>query len=117
MKLYYSPGACSLATRIVLHEAGIAAEFERVDLKAKVTESGADYLAINPVGSVPLLVLDDGETLTENVAVLDWIAHQSPALATQGDKLAHTRQLEMLAFISTEIHKQFGRTFFPTSAA
>jgi glutathione S-transferase len=65
---------------------------------------------------VPALVLDDGQMLTENVAILDWIADHCPRLAPQGEH-AHSRMLEMLAFISTEIHKQFGRTFFPTSDA
>jgi glutathione S-transferase len=116
MKLYLAPGACSLASHIALHEAGI--EFDRVtvDLRAKRTEDGRDYNEVNPKGYVPLLELDDGRTLTENVAVLDWIADRHPRLAPKGD-MAHSRMLEMLAFISTEIHKQFGRTFFPTSDA
>src|SRR5688572_33287926 len=80
MKLYYSPGACSLATRIALHEAGLEAEFERVDLKAKVTETGADYSAINPAGSVPKLVLDDGAAVTENVAILVLMAEHGQAV-------------------------------------
>lgn len=106
MKLYYSPGACSLATRISLHEAGIAAEFERVDLKAKVTERGEDYTAINPAGSVPLLVLDDGTAITENVAVLDLIAQRVPELGVDG-ALGRTRLIEMLSFLSTELHIAF----------
>lgn len=117
MKLYLAPGACSLASHIALHEAGITFDRVSVDLRTKRTEDGADFSQVNPKGYVPALVLDDGELLTENVAVLDWITHQSPALAPQGGQLAHTRLLEMLAFISTEIHKQFGRAFFPTSDA
>lgn len=116
MKLYLAPGACSLASHIALHEAGISFDRVSVDLRNKRTADGVDFSRINPKGYVPALVLDDGETLTENVAVLDWIAHQSPDLAPQG-KLAHTRLLETLAFISTEIHKQFGRAMFPTSDA
>ena len=105
-KLYYSPGACSLSTRIALHEAGIPAAFERVDLKAKVTEHGNDYRAINPAGSVPLLVLDDGAAITENVAVLDLVAEREPKLGVAGP-LGRTRLLEMLSFLSTELHIAF----------
>lgn len=112
MKLYYSPGACSLATRIVLHEAAIAAEFERVDLKAKVTESGADYRAINPAGSVPMLVLDDGEAVTENVAVLDLLAQRAPQLGVEG-AMGRTRLLEMLSFLSSELHIAFKPFWHP----
>jgi glutathione S-transferase len=106
MKLYYAPGACSLADHIALHEAGLAFDHEKVDLKAKRTESGADFTTINPKGYVPALTLDSGETLSENIAILDWIAHQNSKLAPSGP-LAHTRLLEALAFISTEIHKSF----------
>jgi glutathione S-transferase len=106
MKLYYTPGACSLADRIALHEAGIPAEFEKVDLATKTTETGADFLDVNRKGYVPALVLDSGETLTENIAVLSWIADQAPALLPDGP-LGQTRLLEALAFISTELHKGF----------
>jgi glutathione S-transferase len=116
MKLYLAPGACSLSEHIALHEAGLPFERVTVDLRSKRTDEGGDYSQINPKGYVPALVLDDGHVLTENVAILDWIAEQCPRLAPQGDR-ARTRLLEMLAFISTEIHKQFGRTFFPTSDA
>lgn len=110
MKLYYSPGACSLADHIALHEAKLTFEHEKVDLKTKRTESGADYAAINPKGYVPALTLDSGETLTENVAILDWIAHQDTALRPSGP-MGHTELLQALAFISTEIHKSF-KPFF-----
>ena len=116
MKLYLAPGACSLSEHIALHEAGLAFERVTVDLRSKRTDEGGDYSRINPKGYVPTLVLDDGQVLTENVAILDWIAQRNPQLAPQGEH-ARTRLLEMLAFISTEIHKQFGRTFFPTSDA
>ena len=106
MKLYYSPGACSLAVRISLHEAGIAADFERVDLKAKRTESGADYLGINPKGYVPMLVLDDGTSITEIDAVLDYVVERAPQLGPTGP-LARTRLIEMLAYLSTELHIAF----------
>lgn len=110
MKLYYSPGACSLADHIALHEAGLAFEHDKVDLKTKRTERGEDFTAINPKGYVPALVTDEGETLTENLAILDWIAYQAPSLVPPV-RLARTRLLEMLAFISTEIHKGFAPFF------
>ncbi|SAL82276.1 glutathione S-transferase [Caballeronia choica] len=116
MKLYYSPGACSLADHIALHEADIPFDRVRVDLKTKLTESGQNFEEINPKSYVPTLELDDGQTLTENVAILSWVAEQKPSLAPSGE-LAAQRLLEMLAFISTEIHKQFGRVFKPTSDA
>jgi glutathione S-transferase len=110
MKLYYSPGACSLADHIALHEAGIPFECEKVDLKTKRTQSGADFTTVNPKGYVPALTLDSGETLTENIAILDWIAHQKAALKPSG-ALGHTHLLQALAYISTEIHKSF-KPFF-----
>ena len=110
MKLYFSPGACSLADHIALHEAGLAFEHEKVDLKAKKTENDQDFLTINPKGYVPALTLDSGETITENVAILDWIAHQDGELKPAG-AMGHTHLLEALAYISTEIHKQF-KPFF-----
>jgi len=110
MKLYYAPGACSLADHIALHEAGLPFEHEKVDLKLKRTESGADFSQINPKGYVPALTLDTGETLTENIAILDWIAHQDTALKPSGP-MGHTHLLEALAYISTEIHKAF-KPFF-----
>lgn len=106
MKLYYAPGACSLATRISLHEAGIAADFERVDLRTKITESGADFSAINPKGYVPMLVLDDGSAVTENVAILDLIAERDPRLGPEG-RFGRTRLIEMLAYLSAELHVAF----------
>src|ERR1700761_3457294 len=110
MKLYFSPGACSLSDHIALHEAGLSFEHEKVDLKAKRTESGADYTKINPKGYVPALTLDGGETITENVAILDWIAHQDGALKPD-TPLGHTRLLEALGYLSSEVHKGF-KPFF-----
>lgn len=110
MKLYYAPGACSLAGRISLHEAGLAAQFERVDLRTKMTEEGYDFGAINAKGYVPTLVLDDGEMLTENLAILSLMADRHPPLGP-GGPLGRTRLIEMLAYISTELHKSF-RPFF-----
>jgi glutathione S-transferase len=117
MILYYSPGACSLADHIALHEADMTFDRVRVDLKAHATEDGRDYFHINPKGYVPALALDDGYVLTENIAILSWIADQRPQLAP---RVAHGRYrlLETLAFISTEIHKGFKPFFMPgTSAA
>jgi glutathione S-transferase len=116
MKLYYAPGACSLATRICLHQAGITAEFERVDLHARVTETGTDYLKINPKGSVPLLVLEDGQTVSENVALLDLLAERAPSLGVRGP-LGRTRLIEMLSFLSTELHIAFKPFFHDVGAA
>ncbi len=110
MKLYYAPGACSLADHIALHEAGLSFDHEKVDLKTKRTEGGVDFSTINPKGYVPALTLDSGETLSENIAILDWIAHQDSKLAPSGP-MGHTHLLEALAFISTEIHKSF-KPFF-----
>ncbi len=110
MKLYYAPGACSLADHIALHEAGLSFDHEKVDLKAKRTEAGVDFLTINPKGYVPALTIDSGETLSENVAILDWIAQQDSKLKPSGP-MAHTHLLEALAFVSTEIHKSF-KPFF-----
>jgi glutathione S-transferase len=106
MKLYYAPNACSLADHIALLEVGARFEAEAVDIRAKRTASGEDFYTINPKGYVPALVLDDCEILTENVAVLDWIAEQYPQLRRNG-VLSRTRELEMLAFIATEIHRAF----------
>ena len=106
MKLYYSPGACSLAGRISLHEAGLASEFERVDIKTKITERGYDYSAINPKGYVPMLVLDDGNAVTENTAILGLIADREPELGP-GGPLGHTRLIEILSWLSTELHVAF----------
>jgi glutathione S-transferase len=112
MILYFAPGACSLADHIALHEAGLKFDHVKVDLKTKTTEDGSDYTKINPKGYVPALTLESGETLTENIAILHWIASQKPA-AVSADTLAPSRLLEMLAFISTEIHKSFKPFFNP----
>lgn len=106
MKLYYSPLACSLADHIALLEAGVAFDSERVDLRTRRTASGGDLADVTAKPYVPVLVLDDGRVLTENIAILDWIAGSFPSLAAPGE-LGRTRTLEALAFISTEIHRQF----------
>lgn len=112
MKLYYSPGACSLADHIALIESGLPFETEKVDLKAKTTKSGADYAAINPKGYVPALALDEGGVLTENIAILSYIADRSGNLMPIDDR-ARFRVLEALAYISTELHKGFKPFFMP----
>jgi glutathione S-transferase len=114
MKLYYSPGACSLASHIALLEAGLDFELERVDLQTKLTETGADFNSINTKGYVPALVLDSREVITENIAVLDWIAGKAPQLGLEGE-MGRTRLLQDLAYISTEIHKSFKPIFVGAS--
>jgi glutathione S-transferase len=116
MKLYLAPGACSLADHIALHEAGLAFDHVRVDLRTKRTEDGRDFNEINPKGYVPALVMDDGQLLTENVAILAWVAERAPELAPGGE-LGRIRLIEMLAFVATELHKAFIRSLFPTSDA
>jgi glutathione S-transferase len=115
MKLYYSPGACSLSPHIVLREAGLEFELEKVDLRAKKTASGSNFRDVNPGGYVPLLVLDDGEKLAEGLAIVLYLASLAPdkALAPQPGGLPYIRLVEMLAYISTELHKGFGPLFKP----
>ena len=112
MKLYLSPGACSLADHIALHEAGLDFDRIRVDLKTGRTEDGRDYSRINPTGYVPAVEFDDGEVLTENIAILSLAADKAPGLTPDGP-FGRFRLLEMLAFISTEIHKAFKPFFKP----
>lgn len=113
MKLYYSPGACSLAPHIAAKEVGLALDLERVDLTTHRTEHGQDYRRLNPKGYVPALELDDGTLLTENVAMLPFIADLRPeaGLAPAPETMARTRLLEWLAFLATELHKSFGPIF------
>lgn len=115
MKLYYSPGACSLAVRIVLEELAIPCEYERVDLATKKTETGADYWQVNAKGSVPALQLDDGELLTENVVIQQYLADTTHATSLL-PPLGHMERyhvLEWLNFITTDLHKSFGPFFNP----
>jgi glutathione S-transferase len=113
MKLYYAPGACSLAVNIALHEAGIAFDLERVDNKTKVTKSGENFWDVNPKGVVPVLTLDSGETLTEVVALLQYVSDQKPGagLMPKAGTMDYYRALEWLSFIGTELHKQFTPLF------
>jgi glutathione S-transferase len=114
MKLYYMPGACSLATHILLREAGAAVELEKVG-RDKKTESGADFLAINPKGYVPALQLPDGDILTENVVLHGYVADTHPAskLAPAHGTKERLKQDELAVFISTEIHKTYSGLFNP----
>jgi glutathione S-transferase len=114
MKLYLAPGACSLADHIALHEAGLEFERIRVDIPTRRTESGDDFTAVNPKGYVPALVLDDGTVLTENAAILTWVADRAPLLAPGGE-LGRIRLAEMLSFIGAELHKLLIRSIFPIS--
>lgn len=115
MKLYYSPGACSLAVHIVLRDTATPFELVRVDLKAKRTEKGEDYLKINPKGYVPALQLDSGETLTEAGVILQYLADQRPesGLAPKLGTMERYHLMEMLNFVSTELHKTLGALFNP----
>lgn len=114
MKLYYHPGACSLSSQIALREAGRPFEAEDVDLDSKVTATGESFSSINPKGYVPALELDDGELITENLAVLDYIAAENPKLGLDGG-LGRTRLIETLAYISTELEKSFKPFFMSDS--
>ena len=115
MKLYYSPGACSQAPHIILHETGLSHEAVKVDLKEKRTEDGRDYRTINLKGAVPALELDNGEVLTENAVVLQYLGDRTNLgewLPPMGD-FRRYRVLEWLNFITTELHKNFAPLFKP----
>lgn len=105
MDLYYSPLACSMASRIVLYETGLEARFVRVDTKAGRTSDGADYRAINPKGLVPALKTEDGEVLTENAAVLQYLGDLAPGAALAPAGFDRYRLQQWLSFIGTELHK------------
>jgi len=118
MKLYYSPGACSLSPHIALREAGEKFEMQKVDLKTKKLEGGGDYLQVNPKGYVPALQLDSGEVLTEGPAIVQYVADRNPdsGLAPKPGTIERYRLQEALNFISTEIHKSFSPLFRPDAA-
>jgi glutathione S-transferase len=109
MKLYYFSGACSLASNIALREASLPFELVKVDRRTRKAADGLDFNEVNPKGYVPALTLDNGEVLTENVAVLQYIADRNPAskLAPAAGTLERYRLEEWLAFISSEIHKNY----------
>jgi len=117
MKLYFSPGACSLSPHIALLEAGLEFTLERVDVRARQTASGRDFLAINPKGYVPALEMNDGAVLTEGPAIVQFIADLAPdrQLAPANGTLERYRLVEWLNFISTELHKSFSPLFRPAS--
>jgi len=113
MKLYYFSGACSLASNIALREAGLKFELVKVDRRTRKAADGLDFNEVNPKGYVPTLTLDNGEVLTENVAVLQYIADRNPAakLAPPAGTMERYRLVEWLGFISSEIHKNFSQLF------
>lgn len=115
MKLYFSPGACSLSPHIALHEAGIAAQYEQVDTKTKAMKSGGDFRSVNPKGAVPALELDDGQILTEGAAIVQYIADRKPEtnLAPPAGSLERYRLQEWLNYIASEVHKTFSPMFNP----
>jgi len=115
MKLYYAPGACSLSPHIALREAGLPFTMEKVDLRAKTTESGADYKAINPRGYVPALQLDDGRVVAEGPVIVQMIADLAPesSLAPALGSPERYQLMDWLAFIATELHKGFSPFFNP----
>jgi glutathione S-transferase len=117
MKLYYSPGACSLSPHIVLREAGAKFDLEKVDLKAKKTADGGDYWAINAKGAVPALKLDDGDVLTEGAAIVQYIADKAGKsdLAPAAGTKERVRLQEWLNFIASEMHKGFSPLFNPAT--
>ncbi len=115
MKLYMSPGACSLSPHIVLQEAGLPFEIEKVNLKTKETETGGDYRAVNPKGAVPALRLDDGEVLTEGPAIVQYLADRKPEakLAPAAGTKERYRLQEWLNYVTSELHKGFSPLFNP----
>ena len=114
MDFFYTPGTCSQAAHILLREAGLAFRAHKVDIFSGKVDDGSNYRAINPNGYVPAIALDDRTLLTENVALLDWIDSQRREAAPSAP-MERYRHLQMLAFLSTEVHKPFVRLFFTES--
>ena len=119
MKLFYSSGACSLSPHIVAQEAGITLELQSVDLKSKTMKVEGDFLAVNPKGYVPALQLDNGELLTEGVAIIQYLADLKPEahLAPPPASFERYRLQEMLTFINSELHKSYSPLFNPATPA
>jgi glutathione S-transferase len=119
MQLYYFAGACSLSPHIVLLEAGLPYTLVKVDSKTKKTEIGADYLAVNSKGAVPALQLDDGRVLTEGPAIVQYLADLKPesGLAPRAGTFERYQLMEILNYITSEIHKSFSPLFNPASSA
>lgn len=115
MKLYYYPGACSMAPHIILREAGYKFDLDKVDFESMKTASGEDYRKVNPKGYVPAIKLDDGKILTEVAAILQYLADQKPqsGLAPKAGTMERYRLMEWLNFVATEIHKSLGAFFNP----
>ncbi len=115
MKLYYAPGACSLSPHIVASEAGIEIQLEKVDLKAKKTESGEDFYKVNPKGYVPALRLDDGSVLTEGPAIVQYLVDRNPGsgLAPKAGSVERYKLAEWLAFLNSEVHKVWSGLWNP----
>ncbi|HTO82566.1 MAG TPA: glutathione transferase GstA [Methylomirabilota bacterium] len=117
MKLYFSPGACSLSPHICLRETGAKFDMDQVDFGTKKTKSGADYTKVNPKGYVPALQLDDGEVLTEGPAIVQYVADQKPdsGLMPKAGTMERYRAQEWLNFITSELHKAYGHLFNPAT--
>jgi glutathione S-transferase len=115
MILYYAPGACSQAPHILLHEIGLDHDAKRVDLKSKTLQDGSSYLQVNPKGAVPALRLDSGEVLTENAVILQYLGDRTswPEVFPPMGEFSRYRVLELVNFITTELHKRFGFLFSP----
>jgi len=119
MKLFYSPGACALSPHIVLLEAGLPFTIEKTDLRTKKTETGSDYYAVNSKGTVPALQLDDGRVLTEGPAIVQYLADQKPdsGLAPRAGTFERYQLMEILNYITSEVHKGFSPLFNPKISA
>lgn len=119
MKLYYSPGACSLSPHIVLLELGLSHSLEKIDFATKKTSKGVDYTTINSKGAVPTLELDDGRRLTEGPAIVQYLADQKPdsGLAPRAGTFERYQLMEILNYITSELHKGFGPLFNPKISA
>jgi glutathione S-transferase len=117
MQLYFSPGACSLASHIALREAGLNVDLKRTDTKTKKLEDGSDYFAVNSKGAVPALRLDNGQVLTEGPVILQYLADQKPesGLAPKAGTIERYRLQEWLNFITSEVHKTFSPLFNPAA--
>jgi glutathione S-transferase len=119
MKLYYATGTCSLSPHIVLLEAGLPYTLEKIDFATKKTSTGIDYFTINSKGAVPALQLDDGEVLTEGPAIVQYLADQKPdtGLAPRAGTFQRYRLMEILNYITSEVHKGFSPLFNPKISA